>query len=215
MNILLLNAGSSSLKAALMRSDDGAVRAHALADWAGSTTRYQFGDHTEDVSWRGHARAVERFVHDLPVDLRSALEAVGHRVVHGGRFTAPVRITPAIRARILELADLAPLHNPPSLEALAAAEAVLPDVPPVADFIPGYVFAPTIGIFARTGTPPAILNKIAGEVSEIVKEPEIIKQFAAAGIEPQGSTPQEYAAELKKEDERVARTVKAAGITPQ
>ena len=97
----------------------------------------------------------------------------------------------------------------------AKRSSMAPGVPPVGDFIPGYVFAPTIGIYARTGTPPAILNKIAAEVSEIVKEPEIVKQFAAAGIEPQGSTPEEYAAELKKEDERVARTVKAAGIKPQ
>ncbi len=88
-------------------------------------------------------------------------------------------------------------------------------MPPVADFIPDFAFAPVIGVYARTGTPPAILNKIAAEVSEIVKEAEIIKQFAAAGIEPAGSTPAEYAAELKKEDERVARTVTAAGMTPQ
>src|ERR1700748_409357 len=54
----------------------------------------------------------------------------------------------------------------------ARRSAMAPDVPPVADFIPGYVFAPTIGIYARTGTPPAILNKIAAEVNEIVKEPE-------------------------------------------
>jgi acetate kinase len=62
------------------------------------------------------------------------LTAVGHRVVHGGPFTSSVRITSAIRSRILELADLAPLHNPPSLEALGAAEAELPNVPHVAVF---------------------------------------------------------------------------------
>ena len=97
----------------------------------------------------------------------------------------------------------------------AKRSAMAPDVPPVADFIPDFAFAPVIGVYARTGTAPAILNKIAAEVSEIVKEPEIIKQFAAAGIEPAGGTPAEHAASLKKEDERVARTVKAAGMTPQ
>jgi len=60
--------------------------------------------------------------------------AVGHRIVHGGDFHAPVRITPAIRSRIAVLADLAPLHNPPGLEALAAAEALLPKLPHVAVF---------------------------------------------------------------------------------
>jgi len=62
------------------------------------------------------------------------LAAVGHRVVHGGQFTSSVRITPEIRSRISALADLAPLHNPPSLETLAAAEAELPGVPHVAVF---------------------------------------------------------------------------------
>ncbi len=66
----------------------------------------------------------------------------------------------------------------------AKRSAMAPDVPPVAEFIPGYAFAPTIGVYARTGTPPAILQKIASEVAAIVKEPEIIKQFETAGIEP-------------------------------
>src|SRR4051812_32413567 len=110
MNVLLLNAGSSSLKAALMQSADGTVIAHGLADWAGSATRYRYvgadgTEHSEEVAWKGHARAVQRFVSDLihakPVVLpeRSALAAVGHRVVQGGPFTSSVRITPDIRSR--------------------------------------------------------------------------------------------------------------------
>jgi acetate kinase len=145
MNILLLNAGSSSLKCTLMESADHRSIAGGLADWAGSATRYEYAGpdgkkHAEEVSWRGHAQAVRRFLHDLrqidPPALpeRSAPAAVGHRVVHGGPFTSSVRITPEIRSRITALADLAPLHNPPSLETLAAAEAELPGVPQVAVF---------------------------------------------------------------------------------
>jgi acetate kinase len=139
MNILILNAGSSSLKAALMETADGTVVAHGLADWAGSATRYQFAgpdgkERSAEAPWNGHARAVERFVADLSAAQRSGLAAVGHRVVHGGQFTSSVRITPEIRTRITALAELAPLHNPPSLEALAAAEGALPDVPQVAVF---------------------------------------------------------------------------------
>jgi len=145
MNYLLLNAGSSSLKATLMESVGGTVRAHGLADWAGSTARYEYSgldgkSHSEQVSWKGHGEAVRRFVFDLthtpPVVLsqRTDFAAVGHRVVHGGPFTSSVRITPEIRSRLSALADLAPLHNPPSLEALASAEALLPDVPHVAVF---------------------------------------------------------------------------------
>jgi acetate kinase len=86
----------------------------------------------EQVPWRGHVEAVKRFVFDLmhgeaaALPERTDLAAVGHRVVHGGPFTHSVLITPEIRARLAALADLAPLHNPPSLEMLAAAEAELP-----------------------------------------------------------------------------------------
>jgi acetate kinase len=124
---------------------ESAVVAGSLADWAGSVTRYHYAgpdgkERVESVPLRGHAEAVRRVLHDLrhagPVALpeRSTLAAVGHRVVHGGQFTSPVRITPAIRSRITALADLAPLHNPPSLATLAAAEAELPGVPHVAVF---------------------------------------------------------------------------------
>jgi acetate kinase len=145
MNILLLNAGSSSLKGTLVQPADGKTVASCTADWAGSATRYQYvgpdgEERFEEVPWKGHARAVQRFVSDLlhadPIALpnHSGLAAVGHRVVHGGQFTSSVRITAEIRSRITALADLAPLHNPPSLETLAAAEAELPGVPQVAVF---------------------------------------------------------------------------------
>src|SRR5690349_16153473 len=99
MNILLLNAGSSSLKAALVASSDGTVVAHGLADWAGAAACYRYagrdgGERAAGVPWRGHAQAVRRFVSDLshtePVVLpdRNSLAAVGHRIVHGGPFTS-------------------------------------------------------------------------------------------------------------------------------
>ncbi len=164
MNILLLNAGSSSLKCTLMESTDGRVVARGLADWAGPETYYQYASsdgpaRSEKVSWKGHAKAVYRFVSDLlhagAVDRtdKSALAAVGHRVVHGGPFTSSVRITPQIHSRISELADLAPLHNPPSLETLAAAEEELPGVPHVAVF--DTAFHATMPLEASTYPVPA------------------------------------------------------------
>jgi tripartite-type tricarboxylate transporter receptor subunit TctC len=97
----------------------------------------------------------------------------------------------------------------------AKRSSMAPDVPPVGDFIPGFDFAPTVGVFARTGTPPALIEKLAAEVVAVVKEPEVVKQLAAAGIEAAGGGPKEFAAALKAEDDRVAKTVKAAGMTPQ
>lgn len=159
MKILLLNAGSSSLKASLVESGDGRAIATGLADWAGSATRYRYtgadgNERSESVDWKGHARAVQQFVVDLtqanPIALRdrSHLTAVGHRVVHGGPFTSSVQITSDVRSRIAALVNLAPLHNPPSLETLAAAEAALPGVPQVAVF--DTAFHATLPAFAYT-----------------------------------------------------------------
>lgn len=153
MNILLLNAGSSSLKSALM-DRAGNVIAHALADWAGDRTQYRHGaEKPRTVDWRGHSAAVERFLTDLSAEQRSSLTAVGHRIVHGGPFTSSVRITPEVRRRIAELIDLAPLHNPPSLEALGAAESQLPNVPHVAVF--DTAFHATLPAHAHTYPVPA------------------------------------------------------------
>jgi acetate kinase len=138
MRVLLLNAGSSSLKCVLLEAEDRTVVGRASADWAGPVTRYQCsglgdGHDAGEVPWKGHAEAVRHALRDL-APASAALAAVGHRIVFGGEFTAAVRMEPTVRSRIAELAELAPLHNPPGLETLAAAEAELPDVPQVAVF---------------------------------------------------------------------------------
>jgi acetate kinase len=145
VSVLLLNAGSSSLKATLLEPENGAVIRRASADWAGPVTRYELAGSSgerlsDEVPWRGHAAAVQRTLADLIPASKSLgkgfleLAAVGHRIVFGGEFTSAVRITPEVRSRISVLAELAPLHNPPGLETLAAAEAELPRVPHIAVF---------------------------------------------------------------------------------
>jgi len=90
-----------------------------------------------------------------------------------------------------------------------------PDIPPVADYVPGFDFAPIIGLLARSGTPPAIIRQIAAEAVALVKEPDMIRQFAVAGIEAVGVGPDEYGRALKDEVARVVDVVRVAGITPQ
>jgi tripartite-type tricarboxylate transporter receptor subunit TctC len=90
-----------------------------------------------------------------------------------------------------------------------------PDIPPVADYVPGFDFAPIIGLLARSGTPEAIIRQIAAEAVAVVKEPDMIRQFAVAGIEPVGVGPDEYGRALKDEVKRVVDVVRVAGITPQ
>jgi tripartite-type tricarboxylate transporter receptor subunit TctC len=94
----------------------------------------------------------------------------------------------------------------------AQRSAQAPNLPSLAEFIPGFDFAPVIGIFARSGTPPAVVQRIAAEALAAVKEPDLIKQLAVVGVEPTGAGPEDFAAALQAETRRMAETVQAAGI---
>ena len=112
LRVLVVNAGSSSLKLL-----DGADRLAGSVDLPAP---------------RGIA---EREVVRRALEGLGPLDAVGHRIVHGGsQFLGPVRVTDEVVHRLEALSDLAPLHQPKSLAALAAVSAALPGVPAVACF---------------------------------------------------------------------------------
>ena len=90
-----------------------------------------------------------------------------------------------------------------------------PDVPPVAEVIPGYDLATIVGMYARPGIPQPILDKIAVEAIAAVNTPEAKKQLTAAGIEPTGGNAAAFDKALKREIENVTAVVKSAGIEPQ
>jgi acetate kinase len=114
VRILVVNAGSSSLKLRLLGPGDELLADHDL----------------DAPQARSDARELEAALGGL-VDIG----AVGHRVVHGGeRFRDPVRIDDAVMEALRELTELAPLHQPKSLAALEAVSRVLPDIPAVACF---------------------------------------------------------------------------------
>ena len=126
--VLVLNAGSSSLKYQLVVPETGEKR-------AGGTVE-RIGESGSDVA--DHAAALERMSKDLRaegVDLSAVpLRAVGHRVVHGGPdFSEPVVIDDAVLERVRELSALAPLHNPAAVTGIEAARERF-DVPHVAVF---------------------------------------------------------------------------------
>jgi len=87
-----------------------------------------------------------------------------------------------------------------------------PDVPSLAEVIPGYDLATMVGLFARAGTPPAIVQKIAAEAIAVVKLAETQRQFAAAGIEPAGEGPDAFAKALAAEMAHVAKVIETAAI---
>jgi acetate kinase len=112
--ILVVNAGSSSLKLRVLDAADAIVASADLPAPRGSPDAGEI------------AAAVAGF---------GPIRAVGHRIVHGGtRYGGPVLLDDEVEANLRALSDLAPLHQPKSLAALAAVNAVLPDVPAVACF---------------------------------------------------------------------------------
>jgi acetate kinase len=132
MRVLVVNAGSSSLKLRVLDGDD---RTLAAADLAAVRGEFDAGAAAEAV--RG-----------LP-----PAEAVGHRIVHGGeRFTAATPITPDVVAALEELVPLAPLQQPAALRGVDLLREQRPDLPAVACF--DTAFHSTLGEAARTYAVP-------------------------------------------------------------
>jgi tripartite-type tricarboxylate transporter receptor subunit TctC len=90
-----------------------------------------------------------------------------------------------------------------------------PDVPSLAEVIPGFDLITLIGIYARTGTPAAVVNRIAREAVAVVREPAVIPQFAALGMEPAGEGPEDFGRSVAEEIKRVTKVAESAGIKPE
>ena len=127
--VLVLNAGSSSLKYQLVQPDSG----ESLADG----TVEKIGEPGSPVSdHRAALQVAFEALSDGGIDLNACgLAAVGHRVVHGGPvFYRPTVIDDTVIAELEQLSMLAPLHNPPAVQGIEVARAMLPQVPHVAVF---------------------------------------------------------------------------------
>jgi len=145
--LLVINAGSSSVKFALFRMTDEHVLAKGMVERIGlSGTQIVCDDGTEEKTTRvldvKNARdAVVTIVEHLVeaqksrIKRKNGLAAICHRVVHGGEaLHAPVIIDTNVKKIIHENAFLAPLHNPPNLMGIEACEALFPTIPQVAVF---------------------------------------------------------------------------------
>jgi acetate kinase len=114
VRVLVVNTGSSSLKLSVL-SEDGTVHAATTVQrWTGSS----------------HVEPIHRFL-----DSTERVDAVGHRVVHGGpRFREPARVDPELLDYLESIHDLAPLHNPRAVTAIRVVTDLLPQTPAVACF---------------------------------------------------------------------------------
>ncbi len=146
-HVLTLNAGSSSLKFALFEADgrDLFLNAKGQIEALGTSPhlvlRSGSGDKLEDrlVPKNGvhaHEAALHHILDTLRVHFPAMhVQAVGHRVVHGGpRYAEPLVLTPEIVAELDELIPLAPLHQPHNLSGIAAAHVAFPDAVQIACF---------------------------------------------------------------------------------
>ena len=147
MKVLVINAGSSSLKYQLLKTKTREVLAKGVAERIGldnAFVKHTKGDEPAvkiPVVMEGHKQAIEVVLQILTskdngvIKSMKEIEAVGHRVVHGGeKFSGSALITPEVKVAIKACFSLAPLHNPPNMTGIEACEAAVPNVPQVAVF---------------------------------------------------------------------------------
>ena len=148
MKILVINAGSSSLKYQLIDMANEQVMAKGLCERIGIDGHLKHSPlvggklvFNEDVPMPTHSEAIAAVIEKLTspeygvVSSMKEIDAVGHRVVHGGeKFASSVRIDDAVMAALEECIPFAPLHNPANITGINACKAVMGDVPMVAVF---------------------------------------------------------------------------------
>ena len=147
MKVLGINAGSSSLKYQLMDTDTRTVLAKGLCERIGIDGRLTHKVPAKDlkleleIAMPTHAEAIQSVLDALTsaehgvIRNMSEIDAVGHRVVHGGeKFAASARIDADVMAALEECIPLAPLHNPANITGIKACQAVMPSTPMVAVF---------------------------------------------------------------------------------
>ena len=146
MNVLVINCGSSSLKYQLINSDSEEVLAKGLCERIGIDGRLVYQKEGLDMEiteapMPTHKEAIQMVLDALvnpktgAVKSLAEIDAVGHRVVHGGeKFSDSVVITEEVIAQVEECNDLAPLHNPANIIGIRACQALMPNVPMVGVF---------------------------------------------------------------------------------
>jgi len=147
MKVLVINAGSSSIKYQLLDTVTGDVLAKGGAERIGLDNAFikntKLGEEAAVIHgiMENHKQAIKLVLEALVskengvIKSMTEIDAVGHRVVHGGeKFSTSALITPEVKAAIRACSSLAPLHNPPNMTGIEACEEAMPGVPQVAVF---------------------------------------------------------------------------------
>ena len=145
MNVLVINAGSSSLKYQLMNPETGDVSAKGLCEriYIDGRLTHKVGDNkvVKDIAMPSHSEAIQAVLEILVdpehgvIKSTDEIDAVGHRVLHGGmEFSDSCIIDDSVIKAIEKCIPLGPLHNPANLMGIRACQAVMPNTPQVAVF---------------------------------------------------------------------------------
>ena len=126
--------------------------------------------------------------------------------VVNGQIAYTIETVPAV-AGLAKAGKLRMLAVTSTKRALA-----LPEVPTIAETIPGYEMFGWIGFMAPAGTPKAVIERLSTETRKIMQDPELKQRFLNAGLEPAGNTPAEFADFMRKQNDRYASIVKQSGV---
>lgn len=97
----------------------------------------------------------------------------------------------------------------------AKRSALVPDVPSIAEVIPQFDFSVTVGVLARSGTPPELMKRVSEEIAQVVKMPDVMEKLLAAGIEPVGGGADTYRKAIELENSAMSKAGKHARLSAE
>jgi len=152
---------------------------------------------------------MEALKHALSLDIR-------HVPFRGSGQSTPALVGGQVEFSVAALPSMLGFYNNNQVRLLASNAATrspqAPNIPAVAETVPGFDFSVVVGVMAAAGTPQQAIDRISKEIAEVVKHPELLKTFNAAVIEPVGAGPAEYGRVIAFENEAMARAGKIAEL---
>ena len=189
------------------------IAANSFAEFV-ALAKSKPGDLTYGSSGIGstHHLCTEAMKAALGIDIR-------HIPFKGTAQSIPALIGGQVDAAFSALPSLAGFVKSNQVKLLAVNSAKrysqTPELPAISETIPGFDFAPTVGMLAATGTPAATIARMSAEIAAVSKLAEVISTFNNAGIEVGGAGPADYAKAIQGENERMVGAVKIAQLKPE
>ena len=159
-----------------------------------------------------HHLTIESMKASLGIDLQ-------HVPYKGTAQSVPALVNGEVNVTLSALPSLVGFVSSNQVKLLAITtagrSALAPDVPPVADVIPGFDVAVIIGVLAVAGTPSAAVERIGADMAKIAKNPDTAQALARLGVEAVGGSAAVYGRAIEDENARFAKAIQAAGIKPE